>query len=173
MEDPIDICSDSDDEKFQSDKEHNQSKKAMDYDIYSVDGSDMLVDLSSFDADALFADNLDVFDTITDLIQESQVLSKPSEALVKPLSGTQIKSKGWTQSDSVILDKCDKPTPDLNVSLCLTATDPLRKAKRRMEYCFMDDYFGKIKAFKQEDREDYAGEYTFVVKVGVLTTKSK
>ena len=32
----------------------------------------------------------------------------------------------------------------------------------------MDGYFDKIKAFKREDREDHAGEYTFLVKVGVV-----
>ena len=60
-----------------------------------------------------------------------------------------------------------KKQPNLNISLRLDTTDQLRKAKRRMEYCFMDDYSMKMKPFRRVDRPDYEGEYTFIVRVGV------
>ena len=31
----------------------------------------------------------------------------------------------------------------------------------------MDDYAMKMKSFKRDNREDYEGEYTFIVRVGV------
>ena len=36
-----------------------------------------------------------------------------------------------------------------------------------MESCFTDDYSVKMKSFKREEREDYEGEYMFIVRVGV------
>ena len=53
-ENPIDVCDDSDDD-------HLKSEAPKNYDIYSVDGSDVLVDTSSFDADVLFAAIIDAF----------------------------------------------------------------------------------------------------------------
>ena len=39
-----------------------------------------------------------------------------------------------------------------------------------MEECFIDDYVEKIKLFKRDERErgEYEGEYTFIVKVGLI-----
>ena len=66
-----------------------------------------------------------------------------------------------------IFDSTNKPreekTLELDTSLRLNTTDELRRAKRRMEYCFMDDYSIKMKSFKRVDRPEYEGEYTFTV----------
>ena len=37
-----------------------------------------------------------------------------------------------------------------------------------MESAFIDDYADKMKQFKQTDLDDYEGEYTFTVCVGVI-----
>ena len=37
-----------------------------------------------------------------------------------------------------------------------------------MESSFVDDYCSRMKLFKREYRDEYEGEYTFVVKVGVI-----
>ena len=67
-EDPIDniICSDSDDEKFNSEfkKIHmDLLKKNKEFDVHSIDGTDpdvtVLVDPSTFDVDGLFKDTFD------------------------------------------------------------------------------------------------------------------
>ena len=55
----------------------------------------------------------------------------------------------------------------MNLPLRLDATDALIRAKRRMEYSFMDDYSLKMKPFKRLDRPEYEGEDTFTVRVGV------
>ena len=60
-----------------------------------------------------------------------------------------------------------KKQPELGVSLRLHTSDELRRAKRRMEYCFMDDYSLKMKSFKRLDRPEYEGEYTFIVRIAV------
>ena len=57
-ENPIDVCDMSDDECLKSEKQKS-------YDVYSVDGSDMLVDPEGADADALFADSIDAFEPIS------------------------------------------------------------------------------------------------------------
>ena len=57
--------------------------------------------------------------------------------------------------------------PELDVSLRLQPSNDLRRAKRRMEYSFMDDYSLKMKAIKRVDRPKYEGEYTFIVRVAV------
>ena len=64
-------------------------------------------------------------------------------------------------------DVCEKKCPEMNVPLRLDATDAFIRAKRRMEYSFMDDYSLKMKPFKRLDRPEYEGEYTFTVRVGV------
>ena len=61
----------------------------------------------------------------------------------------------------------DKTKAELDVNLHLTTTESLRKAKRRMERSFIDDYCCKMKQFKREERPEYIGEYTFIVRVGV------
>ena len=70
-----------------------------------------------------------------------------------------------------IFDATNKPheekTLELDTSLRLNTTDELRRAKRRMEYCFMDDYSMKMKSIKRVDRPEYEGEYTFTVRVVV------
>ena len=142
-----------------------------DYAVYSVDGADMLVDPSSFDADVLFADSIDVFEPISP--EEEQVFNIPNREERKtnesnPVIGKQSLSKCWEQTDSVLVDRSIKETPKVNVSLHLEPTDQIRKAKRRMESAFIDDYVGKIKPFKRDIREDYKGEYTFTVHVGVI-----
>ena len=37
-----------------------------------------------------------------------------------------------------------------------------------MENSFVDDYAGRMKLFKREYRDEYEGEYTFVLKLGVI-----
>ena len=61
----------------------------------------------------------------------------------------------------------DETKPELNVLLRLMTTESLRKAKRRMERSFIDDYCCKIKKIKRVERPEYIGEYTFIVRVGV------
>ena len=67
-ENPIDICDMSDDECLKSEKQKS-------YDVYSVDGSDVLVDPDGFDADALFADSIDVFEPISR--EEAEIFNSP------------------------------------------------------------------------------------------------
>ena len=74
---------------------------------------------------------------------------------------------GLTKNDKIVEDSRDEKQPDLNISLRLDTTDQLRKAKKRMEYCFMDDYSMKMKQFKRVDRPEYEGKYTFIIQVGV------
>ena len=70
--------------------------------------------------------------------------------------------------NSVVMNaKHDEKPSELNVSLRLNPTDELRKAKRRMEHCFMEDYSVKMKAFKRVDRPEYEGEYMFFGRVAV------
>ena len=57
---------------------------------------------------------------------------------------------------------------ELDRTFRLDPTRPLKKAKLRMEDAFINDYAAKMKAFKRDDREDYEGEYTFIVKVCVV-----
>ena len=154
-ENPIDVC-DSDEEDLKCDEKFSVDKEVKDPDVYSVDGMDVMLDASDFDADALLADTLDVFEPIHN--DESQMLNKPTQGVGK--------SKGWTQVDAIIDAKSDEKTPDLNVSLRLNSTDQLRKSKRRMENCFMDDYSIKMKSFKRAERSDYEGEYMFIVRLG-------
>ena len=70
-----------------------------------------------------------------------------------------------------IFDSTTKPreekTLELDTPIRLNTTDELRRAKRRMEYSFMDDYSMKMKSFKRVDRPEYEGEYTFTVRVGI------
>ena len=141
-ENPIDICDMSDDECLKSEKQKS-------YDVYSVDGSDVLVDPDGFDADALFADSIDVFEPISR--EEAKIFNSP-------------RVSGWILTDSVIKEEPIEDPPAINVSLRLEATDQLRKAKKRMEDVIMDDYVGKIKKFKSDIQEDYEGEYFFFSK---------
>jgi len=60
-----------------------------------------------------------------------------------------------------------QPALVLDRTFRLDSTRALKKAKLRMEDAFIDDYASKMKAFKRDDREDYEGEYTFIVKVCV------
>jgi len=61
-----------------------------------------------------------------------------------------------------------KETLELDRSLRLADTKSLRKAKRRMEESFMNDYVPRIKLMKREYRDEYEGEYNFIVKLGVV-----
>ena len=63
---------------------------------------------------------------------------------------------------NVIKKKHDEKPLELNVSLRLNTTDQLRKAKRRMEDCFIEDYSLKMKTFKRVDRPEYEGEYIYI-----------
>ena len=71
------------------------------------------------------------------------------------------------ESSEVIKKVEAKPLPELDRMLRLNPTKALTKAKRRMESSFIDDYASRIKLFKREYRDEYEGEYTFVVKLGV------
>ena len=53
---------------------------------------DVFLDASSFDPDVLFNDSLEVFEPINS--EEVQMLSKPSQEVVKPFRGKQLKPKG-------------------------------------------------------------------------------
>ena len=70
-----------------------------------------------------------------------------------------------------IFDSTNKPreekTSELETSLRLDTTDELRRAKRKMENSFKNDYSAKMKPFKRVDRPEYEGEYTFIVRVVV------
>ena len=70
---------------------------------------------------------------------------------------------GGVKNDKIVEVSHEEKQPELNISLRLDTTDQLRKAKRRMEYCFMDDYSMKMKPFRRLNRPDYEGEYTFIV----------
>ena len=63
---------DSDDERLNCHEKYDVKKEVNDYDVFSVDGTDVLLDASDFDADALFNDNLDAFDPIEN--KEAEVL---------------------------------------------------------------------------------------------------
>ena len=71
-----------------------------------------------------------------------------------------VTERNEASSNSLNVEK----NPDLGR---INPTTHLRKAKRRMEDCFIDDYCAKIKTFKREERMDYVGEYTFIVRVCV------
>ena len=55
-------------------------------------------------------------------------------------------------NNEVVNEVCEQKCPELNVSLRLDPTEELRRAKRRMEYWFMDDNSLKMKPFKRVDR---------------------
>ena len=61
-----------------------------------------------------------------------------------------------------------KETVELDRMLRVEGSKALRKAKRRMEEAFMNDYAVKIKTMKREYRDEYEGEYNFIVKLGVV-----
>ena len=67
----------------------------------------------------------------------------------------------------VATEKSIKKYPELDVSLRLESSDELRRAKRRMEFCFMHDYSLKMKPFERVHRPEYEGDYTFTVRVGI------
>ena len=52
--------------------------------------------------------------------------------------------------------------------LRLEPTTQLKKSKRRMEEAFMNDYAVKMKSLKRDYRDEYEGEYNFIVKLGVV-----
>ena len=63
---------------------------------------------------------------------------------------------------SVFVNEVSKPEirqepPELNMSFRLETTRELKKAKRRMESEYMNDYAIKMKSFKRDYREDYEG----------------
>ena len=124
-EDPIDVFDDSDDEKLKCDENVDVKE---DYDVFSVDGSNVVVNTSEFDADALV---------------ENTIGNEETQETTIPRSVKQEKS--WFQCNSVMTESNDENKPELNTSLRLTSTDALRKAKRRMESCFIDDHCSKIK----------------------------
>ena len=47
---------------------------------------------------------------------------------------------GPTPNETVVTEKLVEKQPELDVSLRLQPSDELRRAKRRMEFSFMDDY---------------------------------
>ena len=65
-------------------------------------------------------------------------------------------------------DESRKETVELDRMLRVEGTKALRKAKRRMEEVFMNDYAVKIKPMKREYRDEYECEYNFIVKLGVV-----
>ena len=149
-DDPIDVYDDSDKDELKVDRKKFCIKKEKVYDVFSLDGLDTPVDTSEFNADEVFNNSVGIFESI-----DNQSISK------------SVNQKGWTQVDATISSVSAKNPPDVNVSLRVDSTQQLRKAKRRMEDCFIADYMSKIKPFKREYREDYVGEYTFIVRVGV------
>ena len=80
-ENPIDVCEDSDEEELKCSEKFSVVKEVKDPDVYSVDGMDVMLDASDFDADALLADTLDVFEPIHN--DESQMLNKPTQGVGK------------------------------------------------------------------------------------------
>ena len=152
-----------------SDDEYSKSEKPKNYDVFSVDGSAVFVDPEIFnpDASAMFADSIDAFEPISR--EEEQIFNSPRDQKKEVnVVKKQRESTAWVQTDSVIKEENNNQTPAINVSLRLELTDELRKAKKRMESAFMDDYIGKIKKFKSDHRDDYKGEYVFTVRVGVI-----
>ena len=119
VENPINVDDDSETEFVEP-----KDEKSVDH--YSVDGVNVTVHPSEFDANEFM----------------SEVVDEPSNACKEPL--------------------------ELDRSFRLDPTRALKKAKLRMEDEFMNDYRVKIKTVKRDDREDYEGEYTFIVKVGVV-----
>ena len=103
----------------------------------------------------LFAESIESVDSTSH--KEEQIFNSPrreEKEITEPkvVRGKQLCSKVWEQVDYMQFEEPSTKKPDLNVSLCLTTTDRLRKAKQRLEDCFVDDYFGKIKPFKREER---------------------
>ena len=131
LENPIEVCDDSDVEALKCDESLVKAEK------YSVEGYEFeeLETMSDFDLDVVTSNAEEVFGPIS---RENN----SSDARVETL-------------------------PELNAELRLRSSDELRRAKKRMEYCFMDDYSLKMKSFKRCDRPEYEGEYTFTVRVCV------
>ena len=126
-EDPIDVVNDSDDEELTCDEKIDEKGSEKDYEVFSVDGMEMVAKTSDFDADALFVDAMANNDT------ESLNKKKQETTSVK-------EGKGWSQCEVVMSGSDDKTKAELDVNLHLTTTESLRKAKRRMERSFIDDY---------------------------------
>ena len=79
----------------------------------------LLINTSDFDANALFVDAM--------ADEDAESLNK------KKQETTNVKEeKGWSQCELVLSGFDDKTKAELNVNLCLTTTESLRKAKRRM-----------------------------------------
>ena len=74
MENPIDICDDSDEGELSCHESLMEAEK------YSVDGMDILETGSDFDADVLYADSVDIFGPIhNDSVKADSCDEKPSE----------------------------------------------------------------------------------------------
>ena len=108
-----------------------ESEESKCVDHYSVDGLDVAVATSEFDADEFL----------------NEVVDEPTNSHTE--------------------ESC-KETLELDRMLRVEATKSLRKAKRRMEESFMNDYAVKMKSMKREYRDEYEGEYNFIVKLGVV-----
>ena len=121
---PIDVVDDSEDE-------FAKSEEPKSFDHYSVDGRDISVDTSEFNANEFLNEVID-------------------------------------QTNNVRTEEVRKEPLELNRMLRLEPTTQLKKSKRRMEEAFMNDYAVKMKSFKRDYRDEYEGEYTFIVKLGVV-----
>ena len=129
MENPIEVCDDSDEEKLKCDD------SLVNVDNYSVDVMTQIDSAPDFDADVVFASGSEIFESI--------------------------------KKERVINEKSKQKTPEWDTPLRLITTDEVRRAKRKMEYAFMNDYSSKMKPFKRVDRPEFEGEYTFTVRVAV------
>ena len=82
-EDPIDVFDDSDDEKLTCDEKLDEKGSEKDYEVFSVDGMEMVAKTSDFDADALFVDAMANNDTesLNKKSKKQQVLKKEKVGL--------------------------------------------------------------------------------------------
>ena len=121
---PIDIEDDSEVEIV-------EPEELTSVDHYSVDGLDVVVHTSEFDANEFFNEVVD-------------------------------------ETTNTHTEEAHKETLELNRMMRVDVTKSLRKAKRRMEESFMDNYAMKMKSMKRDYRDEYEGEYNFIVKLGVV-----
>ena len=82
-EDPIDVVDDSDDEKLTCDEKNDEKGSEKDYEVFSVDGMEMVANTSDFDADALFVDAManEDSESLNKKIKKQQALKKKKVGL--------------------------------------------------------------------------------------------
>ena len=120
---------------------------------------------------------IDILDNSDEEIVESEVVESVDhysvdgvDHSVKPseFDANEFMNEVKSESAEVTPKSEPKELPELDRMLRLNPTKALKKSKRRMESSFVDDYCSRMKLFKREYRDEYEGEYTFVVKLEVV-----